>query len=283
MKNIFGMNVKTMTENSINIDGKPFIVKTVDGELTRKQDALEKEGKAFEKTAAPWWLKALYYLGIYGGLLCLVIFLRLALEKDFKDFPASVYWFLGIGLLLVAVWGVAFYSLKKRTKSVQNSSSFQYREERVEKVLEETHAELGIPSDAKLCDVFGCAYKVKSNGKTKPVNLMAEYVTLEVSVFREEEALCLADAQMKLKIPFENIRRFYRVNKRAMSSGWNKPTRFNKGEYKQYKIRTNQYGTLFIKPYYVLEIYYQSEDYQLKFPCYEYETFRALLGRDAEI
>lgn len=288
MKNVFGVNVKTVRGNErnlgVNIDGKPFAVATTDSELTRKQNALQEESLAFQKAAAPMWLKYIVLLSLYGGAICPLIFLRVALENGVENIPASLYLFLGIGLLLMGIWVVSFYSLRKRIKSVKDNSSYQYTEERLKKAIAESRAELGVPDDARQCDVFGYAYKVKRDGKTKPANSnMAEYFTAEVNAFREGDALYLASAQMKLKIPFENIRRFYRVNKRAMTVGWNKPTRFNKGEYKQYKIRSNQYGTLFIKPYYVLELYYQSEDYQIMFPCYEYETFRELLGRDAEI
>lgn len=278
MKNIFGVNAKSQTAGGINIDGKPFVVQTVNSELKGKLDELHAALKTYQKSVLPLWLKIVFHLSFYLGLIFTLGFVSALSKRSFSEIaPRSWILFVGLALLLVCA-GIWFYS-KQRAKSIQSSASFHTTEDLAEKVVADSEAELGIPENAKQCDVFAYPYKVTNKGKTKPVSSFAEYRTQAVKIFCEEDALCLADLEMKLKIPFENIRRVYQVNKNAITRGWNKATDYRQGEYRPFNIRATQFGTLVIKPYCVFEIEYQNEEYELKFPCYEYKTFRAILER----
>ena len=67
-----------------------------------------------------------------------------------------------------------------------------------------------------------------------------------------------------------------------MYYGWNKETAFNKGVYKNYKIRMNDFGMYAVKPYYSLQILSGGEEYEIRIPPYEREEVERLTGRTAE-
>ena len=53
------------------------------------------------------------------------------------------------------------------------------------------------------------------------------------------------------------------------------------GRYKAYKLGTNQYGNVSVKPYYALEILHNGQEFVLHFPCYELPVFEAFAGQPA--
>ena len=63
--------------------------------------------------------------------------------------------------------------------------------------------------------------------------------------------------------------------KKANMDEWNKDVPFNKGEYKQYKITSNDYGTIFCR-YYAMQISDVFGEYELFFPEYELAQFKAI-------
>ena len=52
----------------------------------------------------------------------------------------------------------------------------------------------------------------------------------------------------------------------------------NAPEYKPYKIRANQYGILFVKPYFSLRISGSQGDFEILFPPYEEQALRSLVN-----
>ena len=102
---------------------------------------------------------------------------------------------------------------------------------------------------------------------------MFEYINFDMLVFREGEMLCLADDRSVIGIPLSDITGIYKINKRVNFSGWNKEDDFNTGAYKPYKITQNNYGILYIKPYYSLRFTGYGEVYEILFPAYELDTF----------
>ncbi len=59
---------------------------------------------------------------------------------------------------------------------------------------------------------------------------------------------------------------------------WNKDEPYNKGEYRQYKIRTDDSDTVHFKTYYALELLHEGEEYEILFPAYDWKHIGALTG-----
>lgn len=51
----------------------------------------------------------------------------------------------------------------------------------------------------------------------------------------------------------------------------------NSPTYKPYKVRANQYGMLFVKPYYGMQFKGAEGEYEILIPPYELETMRSLV------
>ena len=90
--------------------------------------------------------------------------------------------------------------------------------------------------------------------------------------------LCIADVNNVIGLPIEDMTGIYKINKRVSFLGWNKEESFNKAPYKQYKMTSNQFGMIFIKPHYSLRFSSFGEEYEILFPAYELETFTSLTG-----
>ena len=84
-----------------------------------------------------------------------------------------------------------------------------------------------------------------------------------------------------LKIPSSRISRLVIKKKRTMFVGWNKESSPRHGQYKQYKIGSDQGGNYFVKYYLSLQITGEEEG-EILFPPYEIDTLQRLTGRFAE-
>ena len=86
---------------------------------------------------------------------------------------------------------------------------------------------------------------------------------------------------LSYRFPIDSFQRISTVKKRIIIGQWHKEERHNKGEYKQYKISTNQYGYS-LKNYHALELERFGETYGIYFPAYELHVFESLTHLSAE-
>lgn len=281
MKNVFGMNVRAEVRE---FDGAPLIVRRVEGGLVKKQQELSKDIDAQEKLSRlPNWVTILALIAATAGVICLGAFFKAAAELGFGEAFARGSWAVYAGVPLIVV-GIAVYVWAKVRKArTEASSAHTYVEERARKVSGESREALGIPEDAAHVDVFGLSYVLKG-GRQKPVSTLAgrPYVNVGIYAFREGDDLCLADDTFVMKIPLHGISRIVGVEKRLGAMGWNKEVAPNKGKYKKYKIRVDQFGNLFYKPYYRMQLTAEGEEFEVLIPPYEIEHFTRLTGRIVE-
>ena len=280
MKNIFALNVAEK-----RYDGEEFIARRLDDDLQRRHEKLTEEINIHQKNASlPVWLTiAMFILGGFG-FICVVEFLTAPLGEDAVSYAqayANAAWVIWVGPICLAAAIVLYVIARVKKKNVEGSASFAYTAEQAEKFVAESRAYLSIPQEAPQCDVLFPVYKVKKNGKRKSAIPMAQFMNGSWQIFREGDDLCFGDSDAVFKIPADRIGRLVRMEKRVMFTGWNKPVPFNKGEYKQYKIRKNNYGIMFVKPYLCLQIT-GSEGCEILFPPYEHETLQRVTGKIAE-
>ena len=273
MKNLLGYNINSPDGK---FDGEEFVLRKIDSDLNLRQKNLAEEGALLEKSSAfPFWLSILKYILFLAGCILLGGGLDALADGDAplaKMEANGLWWFIGVGAAaFLAAAVLALLEWRKR-KTVKGSSAFRDFSERTEKLNAQSYEALRVPENAALIDVFSLSYKPRAKKPTPAFG--SNYFLAEAAAFREENLFCIADVERAFGIPLEKIKRVLCVKKSASFVGWNKSAPPGKPPY---KVRSNQYGMHFVKPFYALEIS-GSEEFYLLFPAYEWETVAPLLG-----
>lgn len=276
MKNVFGIR-----KGAEKIDGEQFVDRVIEERLANEiDDICENIGTTEKGSRLPVWITIIAYVALFVGALGLMRFISDWIETESFSYVLSAQpALLPVALLGLLIWACIFLIGKLKYRNVADSAVYNNLETQSEKAVSASNEQLRIPADAKKIDVFTYPYQIKK-GKERPLSplLPFRYLNTEVSLFREGEALCFADVEAVVKIPFENIVEVVQISKRATVSGWNKQVAFNNGEYRKYKLRANGMGVLFIKPYYSVRINKNGEDFEILIACYDIEAILALTG-----
>ena len=274
MKNVFGYPY-SKTED-MPCDGASFITNRADAALKKEiDDAFGKVLETGSKARLPGWLQTLKLICYVGAAIVVISLLRnlgdLTLAEMYGNAPAIFY---GGGVCL-ALWVVLFCIEKLKYKKVDDSGEIDKALESMEALNFRSEEQLGIPHDHKKVDVLSFRYTEK-NGKVKiKEELFYKHVNNEMKLFRNGDDLCLADIDSVYSFPISDIKKYVLKKKKANMDEWNKDVPFNKGEYKQYKITSNDYGTIFCR-YYAMQISDVFGEYELFFPEYELAQFKAI-------
>lgn len=277
MKNLFALNVKT-DEKAYT----PYIDRAVSSETLSKQDSSGDElNNAQKKSQLPLWLKIIQLVCFLvaactlGGLLS-----AFSKGKDGESFGDMWQRFVGNGAIVILVVGlvclVAAIALlvweRKRTKRMQASPEFQSVVDDREKLQKDSYKELGVPNDADDIDVFCYPFKYTKRGKEKYGSPFAKYVTISHKIFKDDDNLYFADITNVIKIPLSAVTETYVMAKSVNFWGWTKPEPFNSKEYKLYKIRANQFGAMFVKGCYCINLLLDGNEFEIIIPPYEWQV-----------
>lgn len=275
MKEFFGIDI-TQDKNSETLNCEGF--------LNRRPSpahiaALDSAGSALEglqkKAGMPMIFQILYSVVYLGAISIVIGLLRGVGNVGFATAYQNAGFLFYLAAVFLVLWAVMAVWKHGRSKKVTSTEEFEAAARRAEAAAAACQSAMEIPENAPKVDVLSCRYTVK-NGKVKYVPAgTARYANPEVKIFAEEGNLCLADTANCYAIPLSQIRCLRKVNKAVMIAGWNKELGPKEGRYKAYKLNTNQYGNVSVKPYYVLEILRDGETYALSFPCYELPVFQA--------
>lgn len=280
MKNVFGYPY--VKDRESRCDGERFITERVDAGFKQELDkAVGEVMEMEEKTGLPGWARLLSSICILGFVIVGAGVVRnigeLSFAQMFRNAPALFI----VGGVCVVVWLVLkiIESVKFNKAAVSGVIDRMVDStERLDKLSEEL---LGVPNDYKNVDVLSFVYTEK-NGKVKiKEDLFYKHSNNEMKLFRNNDDLCLADIECVYSIPIADIKRYVLKKKKAEMDEWNKDTPFNKGEYKQYKIASNDYGTIACK-YYALQFADVFGEYEIFFPEYELEAFKAIVDVPVE-
>ena len=271
LKPLFGFDI-TEDINNQTFYADKFAVKKVDAEIEKK---IEESSAALESTAEkakiPAILTIAQHLLFYYGLIVVLSIFANGPKTLFENSP--IIFITGIPSLILGI-GIWLYS-KNKEKNVCTDPNTEAQLKELEEYAEAAFDNLGVPKDAKtVVDLLLFSFKFK-DGKlkiTSPVFYNHVY-----KIFLDGFTLCIADVGTLYSFPLENLKAIRKINKNAIISQWNKEEPYNKGEYKKYKMSTGNFG-ITTRPYYVLEIEKDGEEYGIHFPCYELPTFEALTG-----
>lgn len=276
MKNIFGVNVKTDKFDNI----EKFKIRDVNPELSKKAEEQYDEFNEHQKSASlPKVVSIIYFISLIAALTLTAGIISGLAKTSFKEaynnapalfYIAIIFWIVFIALLIIK---------KIKEKNVVNSEEFKETINESELLYDECLTDLNIPKDSVKVDVFVYCYKEKA-GKYVQASTYAKYIAQEFLLFKEDNKLCLGDISTVLGFDIDSFKRIEKINKKVMFIQWNKETPYNKGEYKDYKIATNNYGSLMVKPYYRIVIEHDYTEFEFYIPPYELNEFLNIVNID---
>lgn len=284
MKPLFCIDV---TENKKNeeINGRELITATapqVHAErLENKQEELE---QTLEKSQLPAAVRMIKFLcGCFGAIvLCAVVKSTYSngFAQAWKNAPVLIL----AGVICAVAWVVLQVISKTKEKRVLEERGAEETAAAIQKDIESVYESLGVPFNAPTVDVLMFRYRIKDGEPVaKEMGLQTTpYLNLEVRLYVDGDALCVADLENVYTIPRAALKRMRTVKKRIAVPVWNKEEGPDQGSYKSYKLTVSNMGDVFFKPYHVLEFEHEGESWGIYFPCYEKDVFEAVTGLHAE-
>lgn len=281
MKPFLGIDLTTDKRNT-RFNGEEFIVqKPSDALASSFADSHKKAEEIIEKANMPFLF---HIIKDICGLAVAVIAIGIlksdvSLEQAYKNAP-DLFWAAGI---CAVIWVVILILGRHKAKTVlgtdESYQTFEYREGMAAAI----YNELSVPDDAKEADILSFFYKLK-NGTINPVDkgINATYYNYVFRVFKDDKNLYLANLNEKYAFPLSSVGDIRTIEKRICISGWNKEVPFNEDPYKQYKITRDDMDYIHCKPYYVIEINHNDEEFGIYIPGYELPVFEELLNKKAE-
>lgn len=276
-KIIFGLNLTDNKNNDLS-DEQPLVAKRITDwqqeELRKTCDKLVDLQK--QATLPTGWRIAKWVLGILAILIAGGI-----LEGIGEDLTFVQIWhnasYLVIALpVLGAGWTVLFAIEKKRKRTVEKSPELEKTKSQIDTVIHHSADEFGLPEETKDMDFLSYRYIIKK-GEIKVRSLYTiTYLNASLGTFVQDGKLCLANLEQVVEIPLKDYVSIERVNKNVIIPRWNKDVLWTKEPYKKYKLKNNQYGMIFVKPYYLVDFDIEGQIYELTVPVYEIAPFIAL-------
>lgn len=283
MKPFLGVNVTDDKDNEL-FNGEEFNAEKPSAAYSESfEKAAENQIELDKKAKLPLPLRIIQGVTGFAGLIILAGIFKsdLELTEAYNNAPAF-FWICGICL---AIWFVLYMLSKKKAKATYTSEEGNLTASRLDKAMDNIFAELGVPETAVQTDILSFAYKVKEGEvvpKTPPLGT-TPFNNLIYRAYVQNDCLCLTNLDGRNEFPLEEIKEIRTVKKKILLPDWNKETRPNKGEYKQYKLATDKNGFVHVKPYHILVLEHAGEEWGIYFPCYELPIFENLTGVKAAV
>jgi hypothetical protein len=282
MKPFLGINLTGNKKNE-ELNGEEFIVFKPSSIMQDVFDSsLEKADEAIEEAKLPKLLRIVQFITGALGITIVCGLIRalgeeesVSLSKAYQNAP-WIFWAGGVSLV---IWGILKIASGIKEKAVLGTEDNKYVFDKVEKTTEAIFEEMEVPSDARDVDVL-CFYYKEKNGQIKITSRgmqAAPYMNPVFKVYRDAENLYLANLDGKYAFPFSSIVSVHTIKKRIRILGWNKETPYNKGDYKQFKLTTDNYGCVHCKQYHIIEVQHNGETWGVYVPNYEWPVFEKLM------
>lgn len=287
MKPFIGINITDDKNNEV-CDGKEFVVQTTTPAMLEAYNkATDAVGDFCKKAKQPLLYQILHRLvgivavGITAG------FTKTVLNNDGLKAVAKIYenaaWVIWLGVACWIAFGLMTVIGRKRIKAIAESDEYNHAHTKEQSLANTIYAEFGVPAQAPFVDVLSFQYKVK-DGKIKPKNKEAKtvpFVNIAFKIHTDGQKLYLTEMESKYAFELSELKGIKVIKERGFIPGWNKEAPYDKGEYKQYKIVTNNIG-LYFKNYCILELEHNGESWDIYFPNYELPIFEQITGLKAE-
>lgn len=273
MKNIFSIDVTD--ENNKITDGDIFVIQRAPKELSDKVNDLSDEVINIAlKTGLPLYLEIIKVLFLIAAGIIGIVLVTLWEEMSIAEIMAKHSFLVLLAVFCGLAYGILEFIDRRRTKELMETSNTQRLESELEKASDEIIRLYNKPKDAPVVDVMFTTYKAKKITHSELCN----YLTESPSAYVEDDRLYLITLNAKYGIPLKEITGAHCINKKVSTDAWNKDEPHNKGKYKEFKIKEDEYGRVCIKRYYALDILHENEDYEILIPCYDWEIIEKLTG-----
>lgn len=287
MKPFFGIDLTTNKKNEV-FNGDEFLVEKTSLALTQAlENSSEDVDETIEKSKLPLPIRIGHWVcGAAGALIAIGIIKALGGEDSVTLGEAyqNAYWLFWLGGACLVAWALLKLISVRKEKNVLETEESSQVFNNLDKTCEAILLDLKVPQGSKEIDILSFFYKVK-NGDIKVCEKALQitpYLNPIFHIFADSENLYLANLEGKYAFPLDCIKAIRTVNKTIHIEEWNKEEPFNKGVYKQYKLRENDYASIICKKYYILEVERDNEVWGIYFPCYELPVFEELTGIKAE-
>lgn len=287
MKPIFAIDLTNDKKND-KTNGDEFIVRTVSSYATERYEESKEELKVtFEKAKLPRPLRITKTICLYVWAFVLAVTVRLIVDNgvvNFSQFYGNAPYVFWAGGAAFVAWIILSIKTGQINKEVLNSNEAENTANDFKQNLDNVYAELGVPEDAASVEILCFRYVLKKGEisvKSYPLSTCT-HANVDVVAFVEDGNLCIADVEHRYEFPLSEITGIRLVNKKIIMPCWNKDEEHTSPKYKQYKIWTDKYGSVYAKNHYVIEIDHFGENFGLYFPPYELPIFEKLTGLKAE-
>jgi len=278
MKILYGINV-TAEEDSLRSDESEFIVKRIDSyQQEQLEQAIMIANQQEKRISLPRWLQYSKFVSLSVWIILLFVIINTILQgASFQETYLNAPYFFYILPIAFGIWYYLNLLGKNKIKEASQDDDIIKNDSFILEVLNQSFDQLEVPKDALQIDVLSFRYRIKEDAFKVVSQGLVSYVNIEKRAYVKDNALHLADAQQVIAIPLDEIAEITLQKKRVNVPSWNKKTPYNKEPYKQYKMRANQFGMLYIR-YYIVAITHNGEAYQLYIPQYDIDLFLQLTG-----
>lgn len=274
MKVLWGTSLDPIRDGD-RFDGEVFAAAETDDTLLRAlDDAVEQEEKIIMDAELPGWLSFLKWLGEIVFFIMVGGFAKSGASLENIYNPPGMFWAAVIGGL---VWLVLWLVEKHRKRSLSTSKERSAIRQRTKKALQACHDALDVPENAAGVDVLAMHYRQR-DGEIKPVKSGGEFSNTPVYMWRKGDALCIADASVRMEIPLSCMTGLASRRGTVRLDDWNKRRSWR--QYKAQGVYAGKQG-IFVKSYCNLSMQYRGETYQLWLPGHEKDIIEKLTGCQA--
>lgn len=274
MKVLWGTSLDPIRDGD-RFDGEVFAAAETDDTLLRAlDDAVEQEEKIIMDAELPGWLSFLKWLGEIVFFIMVGGFAKSGASLENIYNPPGMFWAAVIGGL---VWLVLWLVEKHRKRSLSTSKERSAIRQRTKKALQACHDALDMPENAAEVDVLAMHYRQR-DGEIKPVKSGGEFSNTPVYMWRKGDALCIADASVRMEIPLSCMTGLASRRGTVRLDDWNKRRSWR--QYKAQGVYAGKQG-IFVKSYCILSMQYRGETYQLWLPGHEKDIIEKLTGCQA--
>lgn len=274
MKVLWGTSLDPIRDGD-RFDGEVFAAAETDDTLLRAlDDAVEQEEKIIMDAELPGWLSFLKWLGEIVFFIMVGGFAKSGASLENIYNPPGMFWAAVIGGL---VWLVLWLVEKHRKRSLSTSKERSAIRQRTKKALQACHDALDVPENAAEVDVLAMHYRQR-DGEIKPVKSGGEFSNTPVYMWRKGDALCIADASVRMEIPLSCMTGLASRRGTVRLDDWSKRRSWR--QYKAQGVYAGKQG-IFVKSYCILSMQYRGETYQLWLPGHEKDIIEKLTGCQA--
>lgn len=280
MKPFYGIDNTYDAENEKE-NGEEFLVQKPDAYLYEEYDRVINGVFTNIKKSIklPLLLKVIQCIFLtVGGCIFSMLFEYFISDENAK-FETIDIMLIFVMILCVVIFVVLNYIIKALNKRENASEEQHLQSKKAQGAYQQLLNNLGVPQDALNIDILSFSYKNEKDmikidkcGMSVPM-----FYNMEFHIFKDNKNFYLAIDSGKYAFKLSSIKTIHKTEHKNALFLWNKDVSYNKGKYKQYKMKEDEMGNIRCKAYYILEIEENGELYGIYFPEYELETVKTII------